>query len=146
MSLLTALDFPRWTRFRLGLAPTADLAEEIERHITTAEDHLRYVVGDDAFDELADEGAGNADRRRRFVNALPPLVESRLYGVHAETLGAQAGSSTQGGRSRTVTAEASRGARSAAERAYTDFVQAMFQLGVAARATALNDFYTPVSR
>jgi hypothetical protein len=146
VSLLTAKDFPRWTRARLGLEATANLAEEIDRHILTAEDHLRYVIGDDKFEELATVSEMNADRRRRFANALHHLVESRLHGVHAEILGTKAGSSTQGARSKTITAEATRGARAAAGRSYGDFVQAMFQLGIVARERSLNDFYTRVSR
>jgi hypothetical protein len=146
VSLLTAQDFPRWTRSMLGLEPTANLAAEIERHILTADDHLRYLIGDDKYEELASTSTSNAERRRRFVNAAHHLTESRLYGVQAETLGMRAGSSTQGARSKTITAEATRGARAAAGRSYGDFVRAMFQLGIVTREQTLNEFFTLVSR
>lgn len=146
MSLLSAKDFPRWTRAKLALPADANLAEEIDRHIIASEDYLRYAIGDAKFDELAADTTANAPTRRRLATALHALVESRMYGVRAEDLGMQSGSSTQGSRSRTVTADARRGATSAANRAYSDFVDGMFRLGLTVGKRALNDFYVRTSR
>jgi hypothetical protein len=146
VSLLVARDFPRWTRGKLGLPATADPNEEIDRQILSAEAHLRYLIGDEAFDALAIPNEVNADRRMRFSVAFHHLVEARLYGLQAEHLAMQSGTSTQGSRSRTVASDARNGAQSAAIRAYDDFVRTMFQLGHAVNARAINTFYTEVSR
>lgn len=146
MSLLSAKDFPRWTRAKLGLPTDANLAEEIDRHIIAAEDYVRYAIGDEKFDELATVSEANALNRRRLATALHALVESRLHSVHAEQLGAQAGSSTQGGRSRTITADARRGAEASARRSHTDFTDGMFRLGLSVAPRALNEFYVEAKR
>lgn len=145
-SLLTAKDFPRWTKGKLGLPADASLSEEIDRQIIRAEDHVRSVIGDDAYDDLAADGASNSTRRRRFEMAMHSLVEHYLHEAYAEHLGSQVGSSTQGKRSKTVAAEATRAATSAATRSYGQFVQVMFNLGHTVRQQAINFHYTTVTR
>lgn len=144
--LLTAKDFPRWTRSRLGLPPEATLDEEIDRVILRAGDHVRSLVGDEAYDQLAADGSDNAQRRRRFAAALHALVESRLHEVRAEHLGSQAGSSTQGKRARTTSPQAAQAAEVAAARAYRRFAEDMFQLGHTVRQQALGVYHTPTAR
>jgi hypothetical protein len=146
MTVLSALDFPRWTRARLGLPTTADLAEEIDRHILRAEDHVRSLIGDVDFDRLADVDVANADTRRRFRTALVDLVESMLYAVTSETLGLQIGSSTQGSRSRTVTADAKKSADGSVARSHRSYVEGMFRLGFTVDPRAVNAFHTEMSR
>lgn len=146
MNLLTAKDFPRWTRAKLGLPATANLVEELDRRILKAEDHVRGLIGDTVFDELSEISEANATRRRRFQTALVDLVESSLHTVAAEHLGSQVGSSTQGSRSRTIAAEAKHSATQAANRSYADFAEGMFRLGYTVRREALGIHYTPVSR
>ena len=144
-ALLTAKDFPRWTRSVLGLPLEASIDEEIDRHIIWAEDHVRGIIGDAAFDALAEDGEQNAKRRTRFQSAVHALVESRLHNLHAETLGRQTGTSTQGRRTRTVTGAATSSARSASTRSYRDYVEAMFRLGYTVRPEATGVHYTRVS-
>lgn len=146
MSLLAAQDFPRWTRARLGLPADANLSEEIDRVILRCEDHLRSVIGDDAFDGLAAEGQANAERRRRFAAAVHAFVESELHEAHSEHLGSQVGSSTQGKRSRTVAVQAADRATKAAARSRRHYVEGMFALGYSVRPEAIGIHYTPVTR
>ena len=146
MSLLAAQDFPRWTRAKLGLPADANLSEEIDRVIIRCEDHLRSIIGDDAFDDLAAEGEANADRRRRFAAAVHAFVESELHEVRSEHLGSQVGSSTQGKRSRTIAAQAVSAAGFAAERSRRHYVEGMFHLGYSVRPEALGIHYTSVTR
>ena len=146
MSLLAPTDFPRWTRAKLGLPPNADLTLELEDHIAHAENHARFLVGDEAYDDLASDDPGNEDRRKRFKAAVKALTESRLYMLQAEDLGMRAGHSTQGARTRTITADARRGATAAANRAFVDFVEGMFRLGHVVGPRALNQFHVTVTR
>jgi len=143
-TVLTATDFPRWTRAALGLPIDANVSEEVDLHILHAEDHVRSIIGDDAFAQLADDGEANADRYRRFRTALHSLVESRLHNLQAETLGKQAGSSTQGRRSRTISGSAAQSSRNASTRSYRDYVERMFALGVTVRAPAMGIHYTRI--
>lgn len=145
-ALLTALDFPRWTRGKLGLPHDADLTAEIERHILLAVDHARLTVGSSVVEELSEDTEANADQRRRFASAVHALTESMLHDLHADTLGAQAGSSSQGKRSRNVAPQAAEAARSAAVRSYSRWVDAMLALGYTVRRQARGAFYTQMSR
>lgn len=143
-ALLTSKDFPRWTKARLGLPLTASLEEEIDREIIRAEDHVRAIISDAKFDELAEDTEANANRRRRFQAAIHALVEAALHHSEAETLGQRSGSSTQGRRSRTIGPGAWRSARAASTRAYRHYVETMFHLGLTVRDTALGVYETRV--
>ena len=145
-SLLTAMDFPRWTKGKLGLPANAELSVEIDRFIIRAEDHVRSLIGDGAFNELAADGIVNADQRRRFSAALHAFVESELYAAQSQNLSSQVGSSSQGGRSKTITADSAKAATSAASRSYEQYASMMFNLGYSVRAVALNMHYTHVTR
>lgn len=146
MSLLTAKDFPRWTRVKLGLPTDANLSEEIDRVIIRCESHVRSIIGDDAYDALAAATVDNADRRRRFEAAMQAFVESELHEAHSEHLGGQIGSSTQGKRSRTVAVQAVDRSAKAAERSRRHYAEGMFALGHTVRPEAIGIHYTSVTR
>ncbi len=143
-ALLTSKDFPRWTKARLGLPPTASLEEEIDRNIIRAEQHLRGIIGDAKFDELAEDTEANAARRKRFQSAMHQLVESELYAIESETIGRNIGTSSQGRRSRTIGPGVWRSAQRSSERAYRDYVETMFNLGLIVRREAIGVYETRV--
>lgn len=146
MSLLTAKDFPRWTRAKLGLPTDANLSEEIDRVIIRCENHLRSILGDAVYEDLAANTVDNANRRQRFEGALHAFVESELHEARSEHLGSLVGSSTQGKRSRTVAVEAVSTADMAAERSRRHYVEGMFALGHTVRPEAIGFHYTSVTR
>lgn len=142
--LLTANDFPYFTRYRLGLPFDMEPEDIIDRYLEQAQDEITDAIGQSEVEKLLDDAPENANRRRRFRSAYRELTESLLWAAAASGSAQNVGTQRQGARQTTVDASVVSEAHGASANAFERYVRIMQALGYLVRSQP--EFSVPMER